>query len=64
MNANDGSFLLVLSGNAHFISDSSRVAIGFPGWIATAAAMSSLSTRVPSSPAAHAASPRKPPGTV
>jgi hypothetical protein len=47
MDANDGSFLMVLFGNAHFAGGTSRVAIGFPGWIATAAAMSSPSAHMP-----------------
>jgi hypothetical protein len=64
MDANDGGFLLVLSGNAHFAGDGIRVVIGFPGWIAMVAAKSSPSTRMPSSPAARATSPGKPPGTV
>jgi hypothetical protein len=49
MDADDGSLLLVLSGNTHFGGSSSRVAITFPGWNAMAAAMSSPSTCVPSS---------------
>jgi hypothetical protein len=60
MDADNHSFLLVLSPNAHFTVGHGRIAIRLPGRITTAAAISTLGAHMTPSSAANAASLGKP----